>query len=206
MIHVSKQARSGPRAFQVPQPAREAVPGVVVALALLVAVGFDLLPQGVGVVAAAACVLFALARAGLALRRRRALERRADAILRVGASVHPQSALLVWRAGRLTSAQERTEAARSLQRIISDLEHPAVFSAVPLNRRAIAPQLPRLRALAQSVGAVEHSVAPRGMVLVNELLTDGYRSPLYAGGSCVDAAGALDECLHALASDHGRRN
>jgi hypothetical protein len=116
--------------------------------------------------------------------------------------VHPQSALLVWRAAELTSDRNRTILARSLTGIVQELEHPALISAVPLNRAALRPHVPLLRSLAARLNELERPVAPRGMVLVEELLTDGLTSPLYSGGRGMDVAAALVRCLDAL--DGGR--
>ena len=149
-------------------------------------------------VAAAACVLVALgqvARMGVALARRR---RAADRLLRTGVRVHPQSELLTWRAAELTSDRNRRMLARSLGGIVREVEHPALVAAVPLNRRGLRPNLPLVRSLIDRLASVERPVTAHGMLLVQELLTDGFSSPLYLGGHRGDVSGTIERCLSAL--------
>ena len=119
-------------------------------------------------------------RARLELVRRR---RAADALLRTGVKIHPHSELLSRRAAQLTSPRNRRALARSLNRIVGELERPSLVSAVPLNRRGLRRHLPLIRLLAARLGQLERPVTAQGMLLVEELLTDGYTSPLYLGGS-----------------------
>ncbi len=149
-------------------------------------------------VAAAACVLVALgqvARIRLALARRR---RTADRLLRTGVRVHPRSELLTWRAAELTSDRNRRMFARSLGGIVREVEHPSPVTAVPLNRRGLRQNLPLIRSLVDRLVSVEHPVTAQGMLLVEELLTDGFSSPLYYGGRREDVAGTIERCLAVL--------
>jgi len=111
--------------------------------------------------------------------KRRELRRVADRVLRGGARVHPESALLVWRASELTSARERRACARSLRAIFKELDGNTLPGAVPLNRRGVRPYAPVLTAMAARVGDLSRPVTPRAMVLVRDLLGDG-DSPLYS--------------------------
>ena len=134
-------------------------------------------------------------RARLELVRRR---RAADALLRTGVKIHPHSELLSWRAAQLTSPRNRRTLARSLNRIVGELERPSLVSPVPLNRRSLKPHVSLIRLLAERLAQFERPVTAQGMVLVEELLTDGYTSPLYLGGEAEDPAIAVNRCLAAL--------
>ena len=77
----------------------------------------------------------------------------------------------------LTSERERMRLAGSLRGAVRDSEHVGL-SASPLNRRAVSECAPELTALADRLADLDHAVAPRGVVMVLHLLTDG-GSPLY---------------------------
>jgi hypothetical protein len=141
------------------------------------------------------------ARLGLARQRRAA-----DLLLRTGVRVHPQSELLVWRAAELISDRNRRTLARSLNRLVSELERPALVSAVPLNRRGVRPHRALLHALAGRLAELERPVTAQGMVLVEELLTDGYTSPLYLGGHAEDVPRVVNRCLLALNAESSRQD
>ncbi len=111
--------------------------------------------------------------------------------------MHPESALLVWRAAELTSARERRICARSLRRIVKELEGRLLPGAVPLNRRGVRPQAPALAALAERVADVSQPVTPGGMLLVHDLLCDAY-SPLYVGANVDKLPSALQRIQSAL--------
>lgn len=82
------------------------------------------------------------------------------------------------RIAELTSQRERTLLAKSLRGAVRDAGHPG-FSASPLSRRAVVASADELTELADRLSDLSRSVAPRGVVLVLRLLTDG-NSPLYA--------------------------
>jgi hypothetical protein len=81
---------------------------------------------------------------------------------------------------------------------VSELERPALVSAVPLNRRGVRPHRALLHALAGRLAELERPVTAQGIVLVEELLTDGYTSPLYLGGHPEDLPRVVNRCLFAL--------
>lgn len=110
---------------------------------------------------------------------KRALRRQADLILRGGARVHPDSVLLSRRAAELTSARRRRSYARSLRSIGKGLTGTLRPGAVPLNRAGVRPYAATLAALADRVGDLARPVEPRGILLLEDLLTQG-DSPLYA--------------------------
>ena len=150
-------------------------------------------------VLSAVCLLFASWRLVLAVRDRSARRRQADTLLRTGVRVHPQSTLLVWRAAQLTAPRNRRVLARSLRRMVRDVERSA-RSPVPLNRVAVAPHVQLLHQLAARLADLSGKVTPRGMVLVEDLITDGLASPLYIGGRECDVRPVLQACLDALES------
>ena len=116
-----------------------------------------------------------------ALRRRRALSkarRRADVELARWPYVPLQ---LVWRANELTGEKNRRELARTVRSAIRDADPRYLPGASPLNRRAVRAEAEALEAIAARLEALELAVAPRGVVLVGRLLTDG-SSPLYGSG------------------------
>ena len=190
----------------MPQPARVGLPWLPPALVSLGGATFGLYPREL-VAAAVGCLLVGAVRACLELRDLWALRRAADAVLRTGARVHPYSALLVWRAGELTSKRNRRVLARSFGRIVRELERPSLMSAVPLNRGQAHEHADLLVTLAERLGDIDSSISPRGVVLVEDLLTDGVNSPLFGSGySALDGVAnarpelgpVLEECLAAL--------
>jgi hypothetical protein len=165
------------------------------AVVVCLAAGLD---WRVTLVALAACLVVGLGHAGrigLALGRRR---RAADRLLRTGVRVHPRSELLTWRAAELTSDRNRKALADSLARIVRQVERPVTASAVPLNRNGLRPHLALLRSLAQRLVEPDRPATPWGMLLVEDLLTDGLTSPLYLGGRAEDVPGTIERCLSAL--------
>lgn len=195
----------------MPQPLRAGLPWLPPALVLLSAAMFGADPRDL-VAAAVGCLLVGAVRAFLELRDLWALRRAADAVLRTGARVHPYSALLVWRAGELTSGRNRRLLARSVGRIVRELERPSFMSAVPLNRRQAREHADLLVKLAERLGDLDSSISPCGVVLVEDMLTDGVNSPLFGSGySPLDGVAnarpalgpTLEECLAALAPQSG---
>jgi hypothetical protein len=198
----SQRSDGRAREFSVPRPLPAAAPLLVAALAALALAATALVPPAAALAVAAACFILAAFRSALATRDRWLLRRQADGLLRTGVKVHPQSALLVWRAAELTSVRNRRVLSSSLKRLARELLRPSTVSAVPLNRRAVRPHLALLQELASRLAQVDRPVAPKGMVLVEELLTDGRTSPLYIAGCDSDVpAAALERCLSALDGD-----
>jgi hypothetical protein len=190
----------------LPQPLRAGLPWLLVALVLLAGASFGRDARYL-IAAAAGCLVVGAVRALLELRDLWALRRAADAVLRTGARVHPYSTLLVWRAGELTSEHNRKLLSRSFRNIVRELERPSLMSAVPLDRRQARAQAGLLIALRDRLADLDSSISPRGVVLVEDLLTDGLNSPLFSAGySPVDdrddsrrkLGPVLEECLAAL--------
>jgi len=191
------------RELSVPRPLLAAAPLLLASLPAFALAATAVVPPSVGLVAAAGCLALAAFRAALATWDRALLRRKADGLLRTGVNVHPQSALLVWRAAELTSARNRRVLANTLASLARELRRPSRVSPVPLDRRAVRPHHALLVALAARVAQLDRPVAPRGMVLVEELITDGLTSPLYIGGRAADVPAALERCLSALDPEAG---
>lgn len=95
-------------------------------------------------------------------------------------------------------AHDRRVLARSLREIVHELEGPPLPDDAPLNRTAARPNVDLLRALAERLDDLDRPVSPEGVLLVQELLTDGIESPLYTRGQAADVRPALERCLVAL--------
>jgi hypothetical protein len=186
------------RALRVPRPARAAVPFAALALLPLAAWAGGLVRWTTALAVVVACVLLGLSRGWRALHDLQQLRRTADDLLRGGAKVHPESALLTWRAAELTSERSRKILARSLRKIVRELEGRSLPSAVPLNRFGARPHVVLIRRLAERLEALDRDVSARGVVLVEDLLTDGARSPLYVKWRSEELRPALERCLTAL--------
>ncbi len=133
-------------------------------------------------------------RAVMELGRRR---READEWLLWGAVAHPSSPLLSRRAAELTSPGRRSRLAHCLRRVDRDARGASVAAAVPLNRRSIRRNLGLVRALHQRLDDHSLPADPRGILLVERLVTVP-RSPLYVRGPDEVLAEALREALAAL--------
>ncbi|MGZ8697677.1 MAG: hypothetical protein ACXWZ1_10040 [Gaiellaceae bacterium] len=183
-------------AFHPPQPLIAGRPYFIVSVIPL-AVGLVGLapPLTAWLVGAAIAGLGAL-RSVWAMRERAALRRLADEQLVLGALPN-STPLLAWRASELVSRRNRRVLARSLHAIVGESEGRLAPGASPLNRRGVRPHLDLVRALAERAGKLEEPVSPRGMVLVEQLLCDGY-GPLYAQQKANSLRVALERSLNAL--------
>jgi hypothetical protein len=106
---------------------------------------------------------------------------------------------LARRARQLTSRRCRAGLAEGIRNLIDAAEEPerGYSAAVPLQRRAILAERDFLLALAADLRS-DDELSPRGIALVEHLLTDGM-SPLYAPGP----EGGLHNALtHARAALH----
>jgi hypothetical protein len=124
--------------------------------------------------------------------------RTADRLLLWGAEPRPSSELLAWRAAELISTSSRKTLARSLRRLAREAEGRVLPGAVPVNRRGIRSQLGLLRALEAHLADLDQPVSPRGVLLVEQLLTEP-GSPLYSYGQDDQLAQLLSEACAALA-------
>ena len=113
-------------------------------------------------------------RAAVALSRQRQV---ADSWLRTLRHCAPTSRY-AWRAGELTSERERRILARSLRRVVGEVEGRLYPGAVPINRFGLRPYVRDLRRLAIALQDTRGAVTPAGILLVHDLFTNPV-SPLY---------------------------
>ena len=125
--------------------------------------------------------------------------RAADEWLLWGAVAQPSSPLLSRRAAELTSPGRRSTLARSLRRVERDVSEATVAAPIPVNRRAIRRNIGLVRALHERLDDHSRPIDPRGVVLVERLITIP-RSPLYSRDPDNVLAEALAEALAALDS------
>jgi hypothetical protein len=106
---------------------------------------------------------------------------------------------LARRARQLTSRRTRAGLAEGIHSLLDSAEEPdrSLSAAVPLQRREILEESPLLLDLAGDLTG-DDELSPRGIALVERLLTDG-DSPLYAprGNGALHAA-----LIHARAALH----
>jgi len=182
--------------FRVPSPTKAARPFFVLSLVPLIAGVAGLIPERDGFVLG---VLFAGAgalRAAVEHRRLSHLRRLADRQL-LGTTVPRVPELVAWRAGELTSDRSRRVLAGSLRGIVSELDARRLPGASPLNRTGARPEADLILALADRVDDTQRPVTARGVLLVEELLTDGL-GPLYARDRVDELGPSLARCLSTL--------
>ena len=166
--------------------------GTVVLLATLVGP----IPDRHGLVLGALCAAAGAARWSWETAVLRGLKRTANDALVQGARPE-RSPLLSWRAAELTSASYRRSLARSLRGVVRDATARISISASPVNRQAARGEVEAIERLATRLGDLDHPAEPRGILFVEDLLTDGF-GPLYARERASDLRSALDRCLAAL--------
>ena len=101
---------------------------------------------------------------------------------------------LAWRAAELVADDHRTDLARSLTDVVHAADERLLPAASPIARAAVRACRPQLLAIAARLFEVSKPVPPRGVILVERLLTNG-SGPLYGRGDperlLVAAAGIL---------------
>jgi hypothetical protein len=127
----------------------------------------------------------------------RSRRRIADPWLLWGADARPAAELLAWRAAELTDVRSRKILARGLRRLRGEAEGRLVPGALPLNRLEIRSQIGLLRALESRLADLSRPVSPRGVLLVEQLLTQP-GSPLYSHERSDQLAQQLSEACAAL--------
>jgi hypothetical protein len=98
---------------------------------------------------------------------------------------------LAWRTKELVAESNRIDLGRSLTDIVHGADERLLPSASPLNRVAVRACRAQLLELAALVCDLSHTVTPRGVLLVERLLTDG-SSPLYGSGDSARLRRELD--------------
>jgi hypothetical protein len=132
---------------------------------------------------------------GLKARRRlRAARRAADEELLGSAWASP---LLAWRVNEVVARKNRLDLARSVRGMVRDADPRLLPGASPLNRGAVRTESELLQLIAERLEEVDADVAPRGVLLVERLLVDGY-GPLYARERADELHGYLQRALAAL--------
>jgi hypothetical protein len=126
-----------------------------------------------------------------------AARRRADAELL--ATTLP-SARLAWRTEELIAEERRIELGRSLTDVVHSADERLLPGASPLNRGSIRERRAELLELAARLHDLSRPVAPRGVLLVDRLLSDG-SSPLFGRLSHNRLRIEADQALAALDGD-----
>ena len=104
---------------------------------------------------------------------------------------------LAWRTNELCSDEHRRALAESLVQVVKASEPRYLPNASPLNRVAARDEMARLLQAAAILANTQRLVPPRGVLLVERLLT-GPRSPLYLHREAKDLRVALTDALQAL--------
>jgi hypothetical protein len=196
----------------LPRPFGAALPLAALAVLPLGCAAAGLLSWIAALGVAAGLVFIAFVRGSLAAEALQALRRTADGLLRTGVEPKPQSALLAWRTGEVTSTRNRKILVHSLQGIVRELEGRSLPSAVPLNRAGSRSELGLIRRLSDRLADLDRPVSARGILAVQKLLTDGIASPLYVRERVSELRPALERCLAELDAAptapalHARRN
>ena len=106
------------------------------------------------------------------------------------------SPLLAWRVNELVAQKHRRRLARSLRDTVKVADGRYLPNASPINRGVARGEAHRLLAIADRLED-ENPVGPRGVLLVERLLVDGF-GPLYAREHAGALASYLDVTVAAL--------
>ena len=170
-------------------------------VALAVLLGWIVLAAGLpwwAALGASGAVLgWGAVRACRAWRERRRLRSTADRLLLWGAQPQASAELIARRVDELVAPRRRKTLARSLRSIVREVEGRVLPGPVPLNRRDIRAQLELVQALETRLADLSLPVAPRGVLLVERLLTEP-GSPLYSGAHGQELGARLAEAHAAL--------
>ena len=131
----------------------------------------------VGVLVAGLFVAAAAARFAGSYHDLRELRSATDRIILRSDDLQP-SALVVWRSGELTSIAHRRALAGDIRRILRASNERVLPGAMPLNRRLVRANEDELRELADRLEGSVRDLNPRGVLLVEALLSNA-DSPLY---------------------------
>ena len=141
--------------------------------------------------------LFAPVRSWEARRALRGARRRADEEL-VATRLPPPR--LAWRATELGADENRIDLARSLTDVVHAADERLLPAASPIARAAVRECRPQLLAIAARLFEVAKPVSPRGILLVERLLTNG-AGPLYGRGDAERLLVAADNILVVLGGE-----
>lgn len=104
---------------------------------------------------------------------------------------------LAWRIDELVATKNRLDLAHTLRSLVRDAGLRHLPSASPVNRPAVRAHSETILVVASRLADLERSIAPRGVVLVDRLLTDG-SGPLYDRELVAELPPYLDSTLTAL--------
>jgi hypothetical protein len=104
---------------------------------------------------------------------------------------------LAWRAAELVSDESRISLARSLTDVVHAADERLLPTASPIARGAVRDCRPQLLELAGRLYDLELPVVPRGILVVERLLTDG-TGPLYGESKAGALRAAVDRARAAL--------
>jgi hypothetical protein len=138
--------------------------------------------------------LLAPVRSWEARRALRGARRRADEELAATRLPPPR---LAWRAAELVADENRIDLARSLTGVVHAADERLLPAASPIARAAVRACRPQLLAVAARLFEVSKPVPPRGVLLVERLLTDG-SGPLYGRGDAERLLAAATNVLAVL--------
>jgi hypothetical protein len=154
-------------------------------------------PQAVPPVAVPVPLFGALGRLVASARERRALRsarRAADAELLLRET---PSLRLAWRAAELVVPKRRRQLARNLRTLVGEADPRVARTARVFNAAAVRGLAPVLLQAAGRLEELEDPVAPRGILLLENLLTDPW-GPLYERGRAEQLESALVVAVDAL--------
>jgi hypothetical protein len=189
-------------AYRVPSPLKAARPFLVLSLIPLIAGVAGLIPQRDGFVLGALIAGAGALHAAVEYRQLSRLRRLADRQL-LGTAAPRSAELVAWRVGELTSERNRRVLAKTLRGVVSELDARRLPGSSPLNRTGVRPYESLVLALADRVGDAGRPVSAQGVLLVEELLTDGW-GPLYARDRVDELGASLRRCLTILDDGRGR--
>ncbi|HUK94138.1 MAG TPA: hypothetical protein VLU96_03690 [Gaiellaceae bacterium] len=198
MRFIGAAGNPAPSSFRAPRPLKASRPLLALSLVPLIAGVAGLIPELDGLVLGALIAGTAALRAGLDWWHLSSLRRRADLEL-LGAAVPRHADLVAWRSNELTSEDNRRLLAKALRGLVSDLEPGRLPGASPLNRPGVRPHTDLILALGTRIGELERPVSAQSILLVQNLLTDGF-GPLYARDRVDELGPELRRSLQALGS------
>ncbi|MGH3143128.1 MAG: hypothetical protein ACRDO9_08380 [Gaiellales bacterium] len=102
-----------------------------------------------------------------------------------------------WRAAELVIPKRRLDLAHQLRRLVHDADARLLPGAQTFDRLAVRAEAESFLALADRLADLERPVAPRGVLLVEQLLEDEW-GPLYDRDRADELSDALDDAAEAL--------
>ena len=138
--------------------------------------------------------LLAPVRSWEARRALRGARRRADEELAATRLPPPR---LAWRAAELVADENRIDLARSLTDVVHAADERLLPAASPIVRSAVRECRPQLLAIAARLFELSKPVPARGVLLVEQLLTNG-SGPLYGRGDSARLLAAATNILAVL--------